>query len=316
MAEQHRTIEHSLDMPEFCPAVLVASAEIITPENEEFTIPGLQESMSGATNTFFFEPEMADRLQLDRQSLKDAKFVLKPEWSEGRTDCVHNLTFGMQELSMDSGESFSLPIAVKPYDLEHSALIHELASFRYINGLGVMESFHPVGVWVDDKGSSYLLSHFEPAVISLDNVDWDQNGRSPLQEYFTLLDALERSAQILSRLHAAGFIHGDAQIKNMAVDYRGVRLVDLTTMRLLSSSEEERPGDLMRAMYRDISTLIESVDAKGFLEADKTENKRQVINSCLIRPYLSILRHPSSRLPRASHEDLEAIGRQLLTTIN
>lgn len=86
-------------------------------------------------------------------------------------------------------------------------------------------SLTPLGICRFEDGAAGLITAYEPDILSYDNLFWTDNGAVQTPE--RIRKALGHCGTALGRLHAQGFVHGDAQIKNMAADNHGVRYVDL-----------------------------------------------------------------------------------------
>lgn len=266
--------------------------------NGEFYINGLEEQVSKARNEFFFHPNIIGRLGLDQYLLSSSNFREREDWRLGREDSGQGVFFGELRLGIDNGDETTLPIACKPYKLlERHRAIHEYAALEKFKDSPTLKSYEPIGFWVDGQGGATLLTSFEEQVTSLDNVNWDKSGKDILHDHYDLFSALKRSAQILARLHAVGYAHHDAQIKNMAIDKytQAVRLIDLTSLRKIHKQNDLSLETWRGAVYGDLYGLISSVRRKGYLHNEAPNNIRKTLNLAFFSVHAAIISHPSSQ---------------------
>lgn len=265
-----------------------------------FSVPGLEEALGRSPGAFFLQPDFAAEHQLGPEDylLRSSRFALRPDWALGRTDSAHEVYFGELELGVDNGEYDTVAVACKPYSLfDRERAVHEYVALEYFKKSPVLQSFTPLGIWVDQTGRATLLTEFEESVESFDNLAWDRTADDPLKEHFDLFDGLEMSALILGRLHSLGFIHRDAQVKNMAHDRvtQGVRLIDLTSLELVHTAESPRPDEWVSGVGKDLSDLIGTILRRGYLEDVRTERVRDMVQKCLFGMHGSVVRHPATR---------------------
>jgi hypothetical protein len=251
--------------------------------------------------------------------LQSSRFTEREDWSVGRQDSVHGVFFGELELTVDNGDTVNVPVAAKPYWRFLAGAVHEYAALEYCRQNPELSTFEPLGFWVTEGGEPVLLTKFEEAVTSLDNVDWRKNGMDPLHDHFDLFTALQKSAQILARLHINGLSHRDAQIKNMAVDteQNAVRLVDLTTLEAVGGAPGQETTKWRQCVYDDLKTLVSSVRQRGFLAGDDTVDVRDSVQMALLGPHSSMLRHPSQahRLDTDAIYGIDDINQQILDEV-
>jgi tRNA A-37 threonylcarbamoyl transferase component Bud32 len=295
MSEINRS-QKILEIPDFYPPVLPIEGEPQIPLKSEFTIPELKDQLGSTTEAFIFNPEFMVELGLDRYLLKSAHFTEVSEWKAGREDSFHQVFFGELELIVDkgpNGESAVIPVAIKPYFTAKRLAIHEYVAQGLINQQRNMETFHPIGFWTQDNKSVFLLTRFEEDVKTLDNVNWMLGGEDELNVHLEPFAALRACAKALALMHSKGFVHRDAQIKNMGVDSNGIRIVDLQQMRRFSLSDFGYDTESRLMVSGDFQKLTESVIERSYLSDFNSTKKRQIIDSNLITPYLSMMRHPS-----------------------
>jgi hypothetical protein len=265
---------------------------------DSFTIPGLEDRLKEGRSTYFLHPRFADELGVGERLIQATYFSVREDWAVGREDSSQAVFFGENEINIDGAENHTVPFAVKPYKIfERDRAIHEYVALDHFQDNPGLRSFEPLGFWVDEQGYPSLLTRFEQNVISLDNIDWSKDGQHPLKDHFSLFEALQKSAQILARLHIQGFTHRDAQIKNMAVDTSQdeVRLIDLTTLQKIHDTDEPDEIKWERAVADDLRTLVSSVRNRGYLRGEVQKDVRNMVNMALLAIHASMLRHPSSQ---------------------
>lgn len=279
-----------------------------------------EEQLACSQGSFVLRPEFMALHGLNEYLLQSSRFAEREDWAVGRQDSTYGVFFGELEMAIDDGKTVIVGIAAKPYRvLERERAVHEYAGLEYFNGHSELKTFQPIGFWINKHGDPVLLTVFEEPVKSFDNVDWGKTGEAAFDGHYDLLTALQKSAQILARLHASGFAHRDAQIKNMAVDThsRGVRLIDLTTLTVVDGGNQDQITKWSQLVYDDLRTLVGSVRSRGYLAEDTTENAREMIKLALLDPHNSMLRHPgnSYRLDRTAVASLGHISAQILESV-
>jgi hypothetical protein len=281
------------------PPVQVIDTDYDFSNFEFFSIPGLEQKLAEDRGTYFLHPRFASELGLENgQMIESLHFAHREDWAVGREDSTQVVFFGEADISVDDGQTHNVGLAVKPYNIFHrDRAIHEYVALEHFHDDPHLKSYEPLGFWVDSTGYPFLLTRFEESVISLDNAQWDKDGDNPLKEHFSLFEALQRSAQILARLHIRGFTHRDAQIKNMAIDTNTdtIRLIDLTKLAKIHEVDEPREIEWERAVADDLRTLVASVRRRGYLRGEAVKDSRNMVNMALLAIHASIVRHPSSR---------------------
>lgn len=282
-------------VPGFSPIHTVIPDSIETPVMNLFAVPGLAEGLQTDGAQFWFSPEFNASLRTDERSIAATSYVEVLDWKEGREASYHQVEFGNLVLTFDDGEVTTVPIAVKPYPGWAEYAVHEYAATQVINSSGFIESFKPLGFLVDYEGNIFYLTHFEEHVTSLDNIDWRKSADDRMFEHITNLEGLERAAYTLGRLHANGFVHRDAQIKNFAACNGVIRAIDLEQMALVHTPEAPNLELLQQEITHDLLVLIGSLYAEGYLEGLDKKGRNQVFRSAFLSNYRSTLRHPALR---------------------
>ncbi len=289
---------------EFYPSFVAIEGDISLANPKRFTVGNLEEALLENKNGFCFTPEVVNTLSLGHESgqafIVESDFTEIPEWAEGRRDSAYGVYFGRLALRLEGvgiDEERVIDVACKHYPLfERDRAVHEFAAMRMFQGEPELRTFEPIGAWVNQKGEPILLTRFEPQVTSLDNLDWSHVTQDPLSDHFNLLEGLQRSAQILARLHMRGYAHGDAQIKNMAIDVAdgSVRLIDLTTLELVYDREKGNIHRWQERVFKDLTTLVGSVRRAGLLRGDTPADLQKFVELSLLSVHASMLRHTSA----------------------
>jgi hypothetical protein len=192
------------------------------------------------------------------------RFVDQPKFEEGRGDNRHNVRFGELFISPSDALRHSDFIAAKP-TLDKNGLsdiVNEFTATNYLNLIGdIQNSYLPLGFWKNAEGIVSLVTLYEHGTKTYDSVFWADKDISPEALRPEVIQrALLDCVWGLGYLHAAGLIHGDAQVKNHAHDGRNVRFVDLESVTRLEQTDhgiiDTIENDVLR--IRDLDQLISS----------------------------------------------------------
>ncbi len=244
----------------------------------------------------------------------EATFNEDEELALGREASINEVRFGQMVLS--SAFDYERPelIAAKPFRRPKDAL-HELAISAYLNKTTKRQhAFQPIGLWRNDRGLFHLLSRYEHSVITYDSVLWaDKEVEPEALAPGAIAKALRVSMLGLGQLHALGFSHGDAQVKNLGADSEKVRFIDLQNTRVFPRSHSTGTPDVIATKDRaqgDIETLLRSC----FEVLDNIPQIAPVMEEqadCMAKSYLRGVtrqrttgshRYPEQSIP--THEDL------------
>ena len=258
------------------PEVERIGEDVRLPVEEPFAVAGLAEDMSDAACKLYLDRKLHEDLGLDDRMLRSASFTEVTPWETGRQDSSMQNFFGVLHLVIDEGAKgveSDIPVAVKPYipeqneqGLGYEDAIHEYVGCKVLQDYGLIKPLKPVGFWIDEDHRTYYMTLFEGDVRSLDNVSWFDAGEDKVSAHPKLEKALTMSAHTLGLLHIQGFIHGDAQIKNMAYDSYGLRLVDLTSLRRILPDELTTIDNITRRIRNDLLFLVISVMAASQIQ--------------------------------------------------
>ena len=196
-----------------------------------------------------------------------ASFIDNAELGLGRDEARHQPRFGQMILNGVGLHERPILIAAKPFHGEEDEhpdtyLQREWTASNYLNSLSDRElAFIPLGVWRTAEGINHLLSLYEHDVKSYDNVFWADKSITPEALRSTNIEhALTDCLRGLGYLHGVGLVHTDAEAKNMAADFSGVRFIDLEGIKQLprKGSQVENSETTINLVRHDIETFFDS----------------------------------------------------------
>ena len=283
--------------------------DTVAPEEIVVTQELLQTVRDAEVDTFYLIPGSIDAEVLE--SSASCIFNEIPDLSLTRQETVHNVRFGQLIVKTFFGDERVALSALKPHSSAQT-LAHEFSLARYFMGEGRehgFRTFQPQGITRLASGEFALLSQYDHGVRSLDNIFWNPEHEleSPL-----IIRALGKTAYLLGALHAAGWTHGDAQVKNMFVsNHQEVFIADLESMQPF----KQKSGNLVEAAVAksvddDLRTLGKSFTARRDSSEQLSEEQLDLFN--LI--YSGIVNSPKSAIPfpiRKSSADIKDLLQQL-----
>ncbi len=187
-----------------------------------------------------------------------ADFVGQDDFGRGRERSGNHVYFGQlvvgTEVTMDLPEE----VAVKPMVMTgDKGLINEWAANNYLNSVSADErAYIPLGIWRDIDDVPQLVTVYDHPVQSYDNLYWATGGSARSVTPEKIYKAFGICMYGIGLLAGVGAIHGDAQPKNLAVDRKRFRYIDLEETTLL-------PRDGKGDFVYDSSTreqLMEDID--------------------------------------------------------
>ncbi|HSX00015.1 MAG TPA: hypothetical protein VLH38_03195 [Patescibacteria group bacterium] len=292
------------EFPAFQGSIEFVPAEGIAPSSKlrELAPPDLLIAVKGMeANSFLLLDEAFTSIAADPPA-SEAQFSLWPDLGRGREASAHGVVFGELMLASEDN-SVTEFVAVKPFDTAKDA-VREYGAIDHVNRLHPNGSrplsLEPLGFFHGENGQVSLITAYDQSIRTWDRVFWDPNHVPSTAE---VRRALGQSAYSLAAMHDHLSTHGDAQVKNMGADRRGVRYVDLETF---SRFQVDDGSALHEAVERDLGTFLSSLNG-GITtrQSDYTE----AVASHFVAPYIRITQSPLSSLP----ESAQMTGDQILS---
>lgn len=219
------------------------------------------------------------------------------DFARTRQDSANAVYFGQLAVSMhhpgDSDVRTEL-VAIKPLTNPTEAA-HEFGAMTWINesigGQGKRpDTFRVLGFFKQNDGTTAMISRYEQNVISLDNIFNKEFGKSRVERF------LGYCAATLGFLHVNGGVHGDAQIKNIAIDGEGVRIIDLTYFQRFDPTIPEL--NIKYNIEDDLRTIVGSLGRYG-VEGE--------VVSTMLGNYWDFITHPNSQLAELNRPDIDLV---------
>ncbi len=268
--------------------------ESVIPVEGMFSIPKVAEALGEYTGRLWLKPEFIEAHSPYSNFVVGNGFDEHWEWGETRRNSANHVLFGDITLGF-GGSPVTVPVACKPYGVDHDYALHEYVASEYVNRLGFMRTFDPIGIWVNDEKAAFLITRFEGDVKSFDNLDWAGTG-DPSKLKLDIGYGLERAAYTLGRYGAQGLTNRDLQAKNVAYNEKtgALRAIDLEQLRLVQTKETPNLEAMYDAMLHEMLLFIASIHDAGFRWEQNQQDASGILRRALLDPYKSTLRHPSS----------------------
>lgn len=211
--------------------------------------------------------------------------------SLGARDSAHDVFF-----AQDTKPQEGMPnaVAIKRFRRQQAAVLEmeNLAEARR-RGFPTLE---PAGEGIYDLGEmgTALVTKRIPRFTTMNQIGW-QNHYVGQEGYGQLASALQNIGGFVGRLHAAGMVHQDLQVKNIAQGPTGDFIVFDAEGALFFDPTDNDPAESVNysgKCYEDIATLGISLVDKRFLAPVKKDIFEQEIADNLITPYLDNGGHP------------------------
>lgn len=226
------------------------------------------------------------------------------ELGKTRERNTQGLIFGQLILRSKSDKEKNTLVAVKPFDNLALAL-NELAATDYVNKSNMPNSFMPLGFHRFEDGAYGFLTAYEPEVVSLDNIFWDEANHPTVQQ---ARKALNIGAFSLGAAHREGLTHGDFQVKNATSDNHGPRFVDLATARGFPVGQNGRLKiDAVRGRtWTDVDTFLGSLNT-GIEDPADHGDYRELILEEFAPVYFELIGANGTKVPEESAVSRAAI---------
>lgn len=262
-----------------------------------------------------------DFRDLDRSNVQ-AQFIQGHELEFTRQNSAHEVVFGQINLTSEGDRQRTELVALKPFDDDVKKAVHEYAVLEYINITGFKRAQRPVlalhalGFHRDPiNGGIDLITEYDESVISYDSLFWNYERLPTPAE---AAKALGRCTFALAALHVVRLTHGDARVRNLASDNRGVRFIDMEDSLSFPLNADNNQGydetGTRELIERDISTFFGSLNAgldPGFVE--EMPDYTDIVMQRCAPAYARHVRHHTSRVPETARLTEEEVATLYLT---
>lgn len=236
----------------------------------------------------YLDSELLDALAVEGRSPTEAAFEVLPLQSIGRENSRNMVFFGNLYLHNPGGEDEAINIAVKPLRgiQNQKAAMHEFAMNEFLASKGIDG---PVQIGIMRNGDDiYLLSEFEPHIITLDSLDW------PSLDEETKKHAINRGIESLVTLHSNGLFHGDAELKNLTMqpERTSIWIHDMELSVSLRDAPDNlyKPTGIIAKANQDLQSLAQSLRAYGVIPSRLSSLESfQYDMKLVIRPYCELI---------------------------
>ncbi|HWT55705.1 MAG TPA: hypothetical protein VN031_01585 [Candidatus Microsaccharimonas sp.] len=287
------------------PVTLLEPGEIPAPQDGLYSGETLEAIRAIERGSYALLPGSFDMKSLDIVEIGGtALFNELPDLGRTRENNKSGLEFGQLLVSSPFGDERVELVAQKPFEHPREAATEfSLSShFSSRNSQPTFRTFKPLGFSRLDDGTLGMLTKYEHGVRSLDNVFLNPE----FEDSATVVHrAVGKCAYLLASMHAEGYTHGDAQVKNMFVsNFDQIFIADLVSLRPFPHNNGETkvlPTSIQ--IDRDLNTLIHSMQQA---EDGKRELPPQ-IREMFALIYTSIVNAPKSEVPediRKSHNQI------------
>lgn len=213
--------------------------------------------------------------------------------SQTRRQSSKGVLFGQLIVRSVFNEERAALVALKPFKTAKEAA-HEFSLGRYFRGAGKshgFRTFEPLGIARQADGKFGMLTLYDHGVRSLDNEVW--NPANALNS-IAVSRAIGKAALVIASMHASGWTHGDAQIKNIyASNHQELFIADLeSTQPFKHKHGNPVVTEIERSIEHDIRSLAMSLpNGRGHEEVP--EELLDMFSTF----YTTIIRNPKSEVP-------------------
>ncbi len=191
-----------------------------------------------------------------------------PGLTLGRQESRHGVTFGKlgNLVTANCEEIVAVKQSSQP---EH--LLGEMATFQYLQDKTPFPTFRPVA-FLSENNEGYLLTEFNPNIFVIGMFDWQHASQEQKQAI------ISEVSNGLGRLHANFLYHGDASVRNLALNNRNKFFVvdpelmlsgrdivgKINQSSLTDNVNDSLIGQLARPMIVDISAYYKSLIPRAY----------------------------------------------------
>lgn len=210
----------------------------------------------------------------EAQELLGEDFSVNESLGYGATDSANKVFFG----NIDGQD-----VAIKPFkDLgTRERAEHEAMMMTEVAAKGFLAAT-PIDIFVGDR-ATYLLTEFMPGISTMNQIGWERS-INPAYYKRELAPLLGKFGTFVGETHAAGYVHGDLQLKNLARLRTGDFVQnDLEKMKRLA---DLTPESRLPALTYDIGRLASSLVHRGLLRKSPWDEVECQLVQQLVGPYL------------------------------
>jgi hypothetical protein len=219
----------------------------------------------------------------------DLFFEEMPGFCLGRQEARHEVLFGrLGSLALLGFEQF---VAVKQ-STQPKQLLGELAMLQYLQDKTSFPTFRPVA-YLANNSEGYLFTEFRPDIHVIGMFDWSHAKEDQKKA------VIAKIAYGLGSLHANFLYHGDASVRNLALNSRNQffivdpelmisgkdKLKELDYMNTKSSHNEYIIGQFLSPMIVDLSSFYRSLIPISYNKITSSQQVFQFIKSYILPPY-------------------------------
>lgn len=239
------------------PAAEISEASIADGQQDVMrTLDRLQVGQLALLASEFRIPD--DGADAEREPIR-ASFIGEEMLGAGREEAQHQLRFGQMLFNGRGYYERPVLVAMKPFrpftdDDPAYALSNEWAANAYLNSVSDRQiAYLPLGVWRDSNQTDHLITLYEHDVTSYDNIFWaDRNANPEALRRSSIEHAFADCLRGLGYLHGVGLAHSDAEVKNLAADISGVRVIDTDGVGTMPRTGDRiDPSDQSAGMMRN-----------------------------------------------------------------
>lgn len=222
---------------------------------------GLDTLLDGKGDRVFLAPGFFEYLE-DNRMPNRLSFKPKPLLRMGKEDSAHQVFFGnIRAWWFQEATQQNMQVAIKPIpdtDMGREHLFQEASIYQLLAKLDI-PTLEVFGVAMLEKPrhniSGFVITHFNPEIITLDSLPWGHMQEEERWEYVDL------AIDTLAILHSELLFHGDPAFKNIALGEakQSFTVVDLewgTCGRGIADNVHR----IQQMMANDLSVLTQSIE--------------------------------------------------------
>lgn len=243
------------------------SRDLLRPEEKQEVIDHLSAKLNGA--------------------LANRKLELSPMGSLGGKDSAHDVF--IVKASSSGARTKDTAFACKRFR-RHENAQRELMAISEAGARG-FTTFEAIGHGIYDVDSvgHILVTRRLPRFTTMNQVGWQDHFAGQPEYGAKVVPSLRRIASFVGKMHRAGIIHGDLQLKNIGqVPPDESVLFDLEGATFFDPVEDGTPpsSELVDRTSSDVATLVKSLVCRGYLWSSTDHTFQEEVTDHLLLPYL------------------------------